>query len=299
MIRVNNLVKYLGEEKILDDINLSVKEGSIYGLIGPNGAGKSTLIRNMVGIYTPDEGEVLLNGMNVQKEVQIRAKLGYVPDFQNFYPSFRVEERIDFYKNTYTSWNKQRFDNLSKLFKINPKRKIRQLSKGQKTQLSIHLNLSIMPKVMIIDEPTSGLDPVIRKEVLNLIVDEVSMNNTTILVSTHNLNELERICDSIGMINKGKMLMETHLDELKENVQKIQVVFKDEIPNEIQNNSDILKIEKSGKVYSIVVQKDIEKLIEVIKKYNPLLVETIDMSLEEIFIYKMGGEGYEFKDIIQ
>ena len=154
-----------------------------------------------------------------------------------------------------------------------------------------------MPKVLILDEPTSGLDPVVRRQVLNFLVEEVSLNDTTVLISTHNLGELEQICDHIGIIHEGRVLMEESIDELKTRVRKIQVAFKEDIPEEIKTNKDILRIENIGKVYQIVANDNIDDLIEEIKKHNPILLETIDMSLEEIFIYKMGGEGYVFEDI--
>ncbi|PAB58077.1 ABC transporter ATP-binding protein [Anaeromicrobium sediminis] len=297
MLRVHNLTKYLGEEKILDEVNLTVKKGSIYGLVGPNGAGKSTLIKNIVGIYNPEEGNVYIEG-NTVSDPQVRDGLAYVPDYQNFYPNFKVKDMVDFYRNTYSNWDEEKFNKLREMFNLDMNKKIRKLSKGQKTQLSIHLNLSINPKLLIMDEPTSGLDPVIRKEVLNLIVNEAANNDCTVLVSTHNLGELEQICDTIGFINKGKVNLETDLEDLKENIKKVQVAFKNKLPEPIENDSNILKIEKLGRVYYIVVKENIDDFIKKLQVYDPILVETMDMSLEEIFIYKMAGEGYEFKKII-
>jgi ABC-2 type transport system ATP-binding protein len=250
----------------------------------------------MVGIYQPDEGEIYIGGEKMQNGSPVKDRLGYVPDFQSYYAQFKVKDLVDFYRNTYSHWNEERYQKLKNLFQLNGQKKIRQLSKGMKTQLGIQLNLSIMPQIMIMDEPTSGLDPVIRREVLNLIVQEVSLNNTTVFISTHNLGELEQICDHIGMMHKGKILLETDLEDLKEKVQKIQVVFQENLPEEIQSHEYILKIEKVGKVYHLVVKEGVEELMNRIQKYHPILLETIDMSLEEIFIYKMGGEGYAFKD---
>ena len=297
MIKAENIDKYLGGVKILDNINLEVKKGSIYGLIGPNGAGKTTLIKCLVGIYKPESGSAIITGENIIENTKVKSRLGYVSDYQYFYPNFKIAEIKEFYKNTYPMWNEERYQNLKKLFKLDENKKIRHLSKGMKTQVSLLLNLSLMPNVLILDEPTSGLDPVIKREVLNLLVEEVSMNETTILISTHNLGELERICDHIGIIYEGKILAEENIDELKTKVRKIQVAFKDSIPEEIVNHKDILSIENKGKVYQIITKDNIDDFIELIKKYNPILLETIDMSLEEIFIYKMGGEGYVFEDI--
>ncbi len=297
MIKVEGVDKYLGGNKILDNIDINVKEGSIYGLIGPNGAGKTTLIKTLVDIYEPENGEVQIMGENIKNNKKIKSRLGYVSDFQYFYPSFKIKEMVEFYKESYPMWNEIRYNQLRILFNLDENKKIKYLSKGMKTQLAIMLNFSIMPNVLITDEPTSGLDPVIKRRVLNLIVDEVSKNKTTVLISSHNLGELEQICDHIGIIYEGRVLLEDSVDNLKKNVRKIQVAFKDGLPDEIKNNEHILKIESVGKIHQIVVKDNLEKVMETIKKYDPILLEKIDMSLEEIFIYKMGGEGYGFEDI--
>lgn len=297
MIKGIGIDKYLGGEKILDNINIEVKKGSIYGLIGPNGAGKTTLIKTLVDIYEPEKGEVLISGEKIKDNTEIKSRLGYVSDYQNFYPNFRVKEIVTFYRNTYPLWNEDRYNVLRNIFKIDEKKKIKHLSKGMKTQLSLMLNLSITPEILILDEPTSGLDPVVKRKVLDIIIDEVSSNETTVFISSHHLGELEQICDHIGIIHEGKILLEESIDDLKSNVRKVQVAFKDSIPEEIKNSEDILNIANKGKVYEIIVNDNIEKLIDEIRKYNPILLETIDMSLEEIFIYKMGGVGYVLEDI--
>lgn len=297
MIRGIGIDKYLGGEKILDNINIHVKKGSIYGLIGPNGAGKTTLIKTLVDIYEPENGEVIISGEAIKENTNIKSRLGYVSDYQNFYPNFKVGDMVSFYRNTYPLWNEERYNSLKNIFKLDEKKKIKSLSKGMKTQLSLMLNLSITPEVLILDEPTSGLDPVIKKKVLDIIIDEVSSNKTTVLISSHHLSELEQVCDHIGIIHEGKILMEDSIDDLKLKVRKIQVAFKDSMPEKIKTNKDILKIENRGRVYEIIVNNNIEKLIDEIKKHNPILLDTIDMSLEEIFIYKMGGVGYVFEDI--
>lgn len=297
MIKVSGLNKYLGGAKILDDINIQVKKGSIYGLIGPNGAGKTTLIKNLVDIYKPEKGEVTIAGENIRDNTKLKSRLGYVSDFQYLYPSFTVKTIVEFYQETYPLWNKERHSQLRKLFKLDDHKKIKYLSTGMKTQLAILLNLSLMPTVLILDEPTAGLDPVIKRKVLNLIIDEVSANQTTVVISSHNLGELEQICDHIGIIYAGKIILEDSVDNLKSKVRKVQVAFKDGLPEEVRKNEHLLKIESSGRIHQIVVKDNLETVMEALKKHNPILLETIDMSLEEIFIHKMGGEGYGFADI--
>lgn len=297
VIRAKNIDKYLGGVKILDNVNLNIEQGSIYGLIGPNAAGKTTLLKTLVDIYKPDSGEVLIANEYISNNKRIKSRLGYVSDFQYFYPFFKVNEIVKFYKGAYPEWNEERYCQLNRLFKLDEGKKIKYLSKGMKTQLAILLNLSIMPNILILDEPTSGLDPVIKRKVLNLIVDEVGMNETTVLISSHNLGGLEQICDHIGIIHEGKILLEDSIDNLKSGVRKIQVAFRCKLPDEIKKNEHILKIENMGKIHQIIVKDNLETVIGAIKKFDPILLEMIDISLEEIFIYKMGGEGYVFEDI--
>lgn len=297
MIRVDGLDKYLGGNKILDNVNIHVKKGSIYGLIGPNGAGKTTLIKILVDIYESKRGDVQINGQVIQNNKKVKSTIGYISDFQYFYPSFKIKEIVAVYRGAYPKWNEKRYSRLKEFFKLDENRKIKHLSKGMKTQLAILLNFSIMPEVLILDEPTSGLDPVIKRKVLNLIVDEVSTNNTTVLISSHDLGELEKICDHVGIIHKGRILLEDSVDNLKSNVRKIQVAFEDKLPQEIEKNINILKIKSMGRIHQIVVKDNLEEVLEIIKKHDPILLEMIDMSLEEIFIHRMGGEGYGLEDI--
>lgn len=298
MIKTLNIDKYLSGDKILKDININVKKGSIYGLIGPNGAGKTTLLKTLVDIYEPENGEVFILGENIRDNKKIKANIGYVADNINFYPDFKVVDAVEFYKNTYPFWNEKKYNQLKNIFKLDEKKKIKSLSKGMKTQLALMLNLSIDPKILILDEPTSGLDPVIKRRILDILIEEVGENETTVLISSHHLGELERICDHIGIIHEGEIILEDSIDNLKLNVRKIQVAFKDEVPEEVKNNPDILAIENRGKVYEIIVNENMEGLMDNIRQHKPVLLETIDMSLEEIFVYKMGGIGYGFEDII-
>jgi len=297
LIKVRNVDKFLGGTKILDNVNINVNKGSVYGLIGPNGAGKTTVIKTLVDIYKPENGEVLIDNENISDNKKLKSKLGYISDFQYFYPSFNVEDMIGFFKETFPEWNEKRHIQLKKLFKLESKKKIKHLSKGMKTQLALLLNLSIMPNILILDEPTSGLDPVIKRKVLNLIVDEVSVNETTVLISSHNLGELEQICDHIGIIHEGKIVLENSVDNLKTDVRKLQVAFRNGLPDDIKNNENILNIESIGKVYQIIVKDNLDIVMADIRRFHPILLETVDMSLEEIFIYKIGGEGYVFEDI--
>ncbi len=190
-------------------------------------------------IYVPESGEVYILDENIQENVKVKSKIGYVADSLNFYPDFKLADVIDFYRNTYENWDEGRYIQLKNIFKLDEKKKIKSLSKGMKAQLAFMLNISISPEVLILDEPTSGLDPVIKRKVLDIIIDEVAENETTVLISSHHLGELERIADHIGIIHEGEILLEDSIDHLKSNVRKIQVAFKNGIPSEIENNPDI------------------------------------------------------------
>lgn len=297
MISIEQLTKNYGRYQALDSISLQVEQGSIFGLVGPNGAGKTTLIKIMVGILLPTRGQVLIDGHNVHQNPGSKSRLGYVADDQNYYPNFKVKDMIRFYRETYENWNLERFAELSQIFKLPEDNKVKNLSKGMRTQLAVLLNLSIRPKVLVLDEPTSGLDPVLRRQLLSILMDEVAQNQTTVFVSTHNLNELERICDRIGIIHNGRLMFNENLEDLKQKVRKIQVAFAEGLPEEFLKREDILKVEGQGRVYNLVVRDNVAGVMTELQKYRPLLLETIDMSLEDIFIYRMGGIGYGFEQI--
>lgn len=297
MIQIENLTKSYQEYQALDNINIQVSKGSIFGLVGPNGAGKTTLIKTMMGLLMPTLGQVLIDGHNVLQNPSIKSRIGYVADYQSYYPGFMVRDMVRLYQETYDQWNKERFTQLQHIFKLPENKKVKNLSKGMRTQLAVLLNLSIMPSVLIMDEPTSGLDPVLRRQLLNILMSEVAENETTIFISTHNLNELERICDHIGIIHHGRVLFNESLEEMKKNVRKIQVAFTDGLPGEFLNRQDILEVEEQGRVYTIVVKENVDELMTELQKHHPILLETIDMSLEDIFIYRMGGMGYEFDKV--
>ena len=296
MLRINNLYKSLGQKQVLNNLSLHAKEGSIYGLVGPNGAGKTTLIRTIAGILIADKGEIFINNTPLTVDcAKAKYRLGYVTDNPLYFPHYRIKDLYNMYKNIYSSFSHERYKKLIKVFDLNPKSRMKHLSKGMKTRVSLLLNLALMPNLLLLDEPTSGLDPVIRQELLNLLIEEAYEYGTTLFISTHNLDELERICDYIGLIHKGRILTESELDSLKQKIRKIQIVLNDELPPELKNHPDVLNIEQAGRVYRIIVKQNFEQILTIAKKYKPLVLETIDMSLNEIFINQIGGEGYVIK----
>lgn len=292
MIKIENLQKAYDVAPVIKDVSLELKQNSIFGLIGANGAGKTTLIKLMCGIYRPDKGSVTLDGKSVSDNASVRENICYVPDNIMFYNNFTVKDMRDFYKSVYSSWDDKRYQTLREVFTFSEKKKIKHLSKGMKTQLSLLIALSCMPKVILMDEPTSGLDPFIRREVLNLIVQDVSSRGSSVLISTHNISELEQICDKVAFMDKGEIKMTRDMEELKTKYKKVQIAFSNEMPEEFRKKFNPNITRKYGKVYEIVVDMDFEAFNEAAKEFSPVLMEKMDMTLEEIFIFAMGGENH-------
>lgn len=297
MIKGENIYKSYSDEPVIKGIDISLSEGSIYGLIGPNGAGKTTLIKLLCGIYIPDKGTVKLSGEDISASHHIRQQIGYVPDNLNFYPSFTVKEMKEFYKGMCSEWNESRYSMMREIFSFSDKKRIKHLSKGMKTQLSLLMTLSCMPKVILMDEPTSGLDPFVRREVLNIIIQDVTSRGTSVLISTHNVSELEQISDTVGFMDKGRMVLQQDMDQLKSKYKKVQIAFEDAMPLEFEKEFNIISVKHYGKVYEIIIDENYEIFKERSQKYNPIIMEKLDMTLEEIFIHRMGGEGYAVKNI--
>ena len=297
MIIGNNIYKRYSNDPVIKGVDINLKAGSIYGLIGPNGAGKTTLIKLLAGIYMPDEGSVTLDGIDIAASHEIRSCIGYIPDNLNVYPTFTVKEMKEFYKGMCKNWNEERYQILREIFTFSEKKRIKHLSKGMKTQLSLLINLSCMPKVILMDEPTSGLDPFVRREVLNLIVQDVSSRDTSVLISTHNISELEQVSDRVGFMDKGKIILQDDMEDLKYKYKKIQIAFESAMPKVFEEEFKLLSIKHYGKVYEIVIDEHYEIFKSNAIKYNPIIMEKLDMTLEEIFIHRMGGEGYAVKNI--
>lgn len=290
MIEVKAVSKYFGNKQVLSNIDLNVSSGNIFGLIGVNGAGKTTLIKCLTGIYKLNEGEIKINSASVFDNVEVKKIVGYVSDENDYFSYFTVKEVLKFYKLTYDSFSIDRFSELNYIFKVPEKTMIRSLSKGMKMRLSIMLNLSIMPKVLILDEPTNGLDPIIKKEFINILLDDVSERGTTIFLSSHNLSDLERICDSVAIIDKGQIVYKNSIEEMKKTIRKIQVVFKDSAPEDLSKWHGTLHVDKIGRVNNIITSSFSEEFKDKLNKSGAAFIEEIDLSLEDMFIYSVGGD---------
>ena len=290
MIEVNNLSFEIDGVEILKDINLKINKGKIFGIIGPNGVGKTTLLRCLTGIYNPTFGNVSYDGQIVYDNPAVKNKIGYVADENIMHTNFKVCEILKYYKYSYTDFDEEKFNELNKIFKIPTNKFIFQLSKGMKMRLSIMLAFSIHANYLILDEPTSGLDAILKNKLLNIFVDEVFENNTTIIISSHHLGELERICDDVAIFDEGVVSYENSVENMKNKIKKVQVAFDEPVYEEDLNLKGIFKISKVGRVYTIITDEFDEEFINNLNKFKPLFIEEIDLSLEDIFIYKVDKE---------
>ncbi len=298
MIKVENVTKYFDEFKVLDDISMHVRRGTIYGLIGPNGAGKTTIINHINGVLTPRSGSITINGEPVFENESVKRTVLNISDDWFYFSTFSVREMARFYRDIYPSWSEERYQAIKGIFNLDEKRQIRKFSKGMKKQVAFWLSLSAMPDVLILDEPLDGLDPVMRKQVLSLVIADVADREMTVLVSSHNLRELEDICDWVGIIHEGRMILEKELSDLKGNVHKYQLVLSDEDAEKLRNEPSILHISNTGSVYSLIVRGEAAEYDARFSVLSPALCERISLTLEEVFIYELGGLGYDFKNII-
>ena len=298
MIEVRNVTKTFDKFKALDNLTLTVPKGAVYGLIGPNGAGKTTILKTIAGIYRQTDGDVLVMGEKIFENASVKSKTVFISDDLYFFTTYSILDTAKFYAKTYPLWSWERFESLKEIFKIDVNRKVRRLSKGMQKQVAFWLAVCARPEVLLLDEPVDGLDPVMRRNVWRLMLSDVAENNTTVLVSSHNLRELEDVCDHVGIMHQGKLILEKALDDMKGSAHKIQVAFDTEIPAELKNNLNILHEEKFGSVNILIVQGKTEEITQEIEKYSPKILDILPLTLEEIFIYELGGKGYEFENII-
>lgn len=298
MIKTANLVKTFDKFTALDNLNINIPKGSVYGLVGPNGAGKSTVIRCITGIYKQDSGEVLVDSKPVWENPAVKEKIGYIPDDIFYFGNASTNDMMHFYKGIYENFDYDKYLQLKDIFSIiNPKTPIRRLSKGMQKQSAFWLALCLNADLLVLDEPVDGLDPVMRRQIWSLIMSDVSERNTTVLVSSHNLRELEDVCDHVGIMQNGRLLLEHSLVELQENICKIQIAFDGEKPD-WPKRLNILHESNIGRIITLIVRESPTSALKQLEPLSPILIEPLPLTLEEIFIYELGGTGYECKDIV-
>lgn len=299
MIQAIHLTKKFGDYAALNDFDTTIKKGSIYGLVGTNGSGKSTLMRTICGVYSPDEGQLQVDGEDIFENVEMKNKIVFVPDDLHFLPQATLADMASFYRLFYTTWSEDKYKQLSAAFPIDPKKKINTFSKGMKRQVAIILAISAQPEYLLLDEAFDGLDPVIRVAVRKIIADEVASREMSVIIASHNLRELEDLCDHVGILHKGKLLVEKELDELKLEICKIQAAFKPMInPELLKEKLDIVNYNVNGSILNLTVRGDREAILSTIHSFNPLLVDSMSLTLEEVFINEMEAVGYDYNNII-
>lgn len=298
MVEIRNLVKEFDGFRALDGADMSVKKGAIYGLVGPNGAGKSTLLRHLTGIYRQNEGTVKIEGEDVYENPKVKAKFAFIPDDIFYFMQADTLEMKRFYQGIYPRFDEKMFYRLMEYFPtIDPKKSIRSLSKGMQKQVAFWLAVCTRAELLILDEPVDGLDPVMRRQIWSIIMADVSEYDTTVIVSSHNLRELEDVCDHVGIMHKGKIIIERSLSDLQGSVCKIQAAFQAEMPT-LPEGFEVLHMSNTGRVYTLIVKGDPKEARLQLEKMNPMLIDILPLTLEEIFIYELGGVDYEVKDIL-
>lgn len=289
MIEVKKLVKTFDGFTALDSATLTVPKGAVYGLVGPNGAGKSTLLRHITGVYKQDSGQVLVNGVPVFENRHVKERIVSIPDDWFYYNQSTIREMAKLYAGMYPQFDGGRFEKLRELFHLPEKKPIRRMSKGMQRQAAFWITMSCLPEYLVLDEPVDGLDPVMRRQVWQVLLDDVSARGTTVLLSSHNLRELEDVCDHVGIMDKGKVLLERTLSDLQDNTVKIQVAYKTAEEPTLPAELQVLHHSRVGRVHTYIMRGNSEEICRRMQITEPVLLEAIPLTLEEIFIYELGG----------
>lgn len=297
MIEFHDVVKRFDDFTALDGVTLTVPDGSVYGLVGPNGAGKSTLIRCLTGVYRTDAGGIAVDGENVWENPALKRRMIGIPDDWYYFLQSSVRDMMRLYRGLYPAFSMERYEKLKEAFPIDERQPIRRLSKGTQKQAAFWLTLCCMPEYLILDEPVDGLDPVMRRQVWSLVLDDVTQRGTTVLVSSHNLRELEDVCDHVGILDHGKVLLERSLSQLQDNMVKLQVVFPEGM-TEVPAGVPVLHASRLGRVHTLILRKNAREAAELLSPYRPVVVDAVPLTLEEIFIYELGGADYAVKNIV-
>ena len=277
MIELRGVVKDFEGFRALDSLSLTVPRGSVYGLVGPNGAGKTTAIRHMAGILRQDAGEVLIGGEPVYENPSAKSRLAYIPDDVFFFPQSSVQDMMHFYRGIYPRFDEQRFNRLAGVFEMDIRRPMRRLSRGMQKQAAFWLAVSLRPEVLILDEPVDGLDPVMCRQVWGIIMQDVAENGVTVLISSHNLRELEDVCDRVGMLARGRLLLERGLADLQDNLSKIQLALPDGAS--LPAGLDVLHCSGPGRLKTLIVRGNSQEVERRLAELNPLFMDSVPLTL--------------------
>ena len=292
MLEMRNVTKTFGSFTALDNLTITIPKGTVYGLVGPNGAGKSTAIRLFTGVYRQDKGDVLMDGQPIFENIAAKARIGYIPDEIFYFPSSTMEDMHKYYRGIYPNFDEALYFQLHNVFRLPTNDQIRRFSKGMQKQAAFQLTIATHPDVLILDEPVDGLDPVMRRQVWSLLLSEVAQREATVLISSHNLRELEDICDHVGIMDHGRMLLEKSLADMQGATHKVQIV------GILPMGMEVLHQSSTGRMQTFIVRGDAEEIRRRIAETNPAYFDMLPLSLEEIFIYELGGVNYEIKNIV-
>ena len=299
MIETIDVVKTFDGFRALDGLSMYVPDGAIYGLVGPNGAGKSTILRHVTGIYRQDSGKVLVAGEPVYENPEVKARIASIPDELYYFLSASTRDMMRFFQGIYPRFDTARYQALKDVFTaVNEGQSIRRLSKGMQKQSAFWLSLCCRPDLLVLDEPVDGLDPVMRRQVWSLLMGDVAEYGTTVLVASHNLRELEDVCDHVGILSHGKVLIERSLDDLQSNIVKMQVVFQEKELPALPEDLEVLHVSQVGRIHTLIVRGKADEVTNRLAAYAPILMEALPLTLEESFIYELGGEDYAVRDIV-
>lgn len=299
MIEIRGLHKTFRGETAVDGISLTIHKGTVYGLLGSNGAGKTTLLKTLTGIYQPEAGTVKLDGEPVFERPEVKRRIMFMPDIPYFFPQSTVKSMAEFYRSIYPNWDQAYFEQLGDIFRLDTRRRLSRFSKGMQRQAAFWLSLSCKPDVLVMDEPMDGLDPVMRLQMKNLLQQEVAERGLTVLISSHNLREVEDLCHHVGIMHAGKMRLEMNLNDLKADTHKVQVAFRDERHERvIAVKLQVLHRERRGSISLFIVRGDRERIRATFQIYQPHVLDLLPLTLEEIFIYEMGDAGYDTRPLL-
>ena len=290
---VNNVVMKYGDFEAVQGISMEVPEGTIHGLIGENGAGKTTLIKCLMGIYKPVSGEVLVDGENVYENPKVKARIGFVADSNKYFPTYQLGKMVKFFQGVYEKFDINKIKELNQIFKLDMNKRVSELSKGQQMRFAFMLNIAANTDILIMDEPTSGIDAIAKKELFSVLIKEVEERNLTVIISSHNIIELEKICDSVTMIKGGKVITQNGMDDVIGNVRKFNYAFADGTPEEFLKHPKLINYTNVGNIYTVIFEGITDEEVEGINKYNPSFTEELRVNLEEVFVYTNGGDSVE------
>ncbi|MEE0809039.1 MAG: ABC transporter ATP-binding protein [Acutalibacteraceae bacterium] len=298
MIFAKNLVKRFDEKEALKNISLQIAEGSVYGLVGSNGSGKSTLLRLISGVYMADEGNVGIDGENTFNNPALKSQIAFLGDTPYFLPQSDLKEMAALYSNMYPSFDYEIYNHLLTIFPLDQNARLSTFSKGMQRQAALILSLSTKPKYILLDEAFDGLDVVMRRVLANIIMESVEKYGMTAVIASHNLLELENVCDHIAVVHEGKIISKGDVDGIKGNIHKIQAAFSNVPELSVFDELDVMKLERTGSLISLIVRGDEEKIMQFINRLSPIYCEAIEPTLEEVFVYELEVIGYDVKNIL-